>query len=42
MKRKSILFLFLLLVGCSTTSSLNSSISSSVSNSNESSDTFQV
>lgn len=40
MKRKSILFLFLLLVGCSTTSSLNSSISSSVSNSNESSDTF--
>lgn len=40
MKRKSILFLFLLLVGCSTTSSLNSSISSSVSNSNGSNNTF--
>lgn len=40
MKRKSIIFLFLLLVGYFTTSSLNSSISSSVSNSNRFNDTF--
>ncbi len=37
MKKKSILFLFLLLVGCSTTGSLSSLISSSISNSNGSS-----
>lgn len=40
MKKKSILFLFLLLVGCSTTGSLSSLISSSISNSNGSNDTF--